>query len=112
MNKYNLNQHVFVYEPYVCRAVECVIIEVEEHRGLYIVESVNGENVPTIWYGRDLYETKEQCLKTEYELAEYRIKQETKKKKELKKQIDELIIKQNLKEIEKELDELKNKETN
>jgi hypothetical protein len=86
--KANLNQHVFVYDPFGYQAVECIVRAI--NGGLYKVEPVEYKNIPTFWYGIDLYETKEQCLKTEYELAEYCIKQETKKKKELKKQLNDI----------------------
>ena len=86
--KYELNQHVFVYNQWEYEAVECIIREI--NGGTYKLEPVEYKNIPSIYYGLDLYTTKEQCLKTEYELAEYRIKQETKKKKELEKQLKDI----------------------
>lgn len=87
--KYELNQHVFVYNQWEYEAVECIIREI--NGGIYTLEPVEYRNIPSIYYGRELYTTKEQCLKQEYEIAQGQVRRNTIKMKALEKQLKDII---------------------
>ena len=87
MNKYYINQHVFVFEHFECRAIECIMKNV--NNGVYGIEPIENIGKLIYRYGREIYETKEQCLKSEYETAKLCIQENVKKMKKLKEQLND-----------------------